>query len=263
MSAVLLERQASVLVITLNRPERLNAINTAMAAELANAWAVAAHPDVRAVVLTGAGGAFCAGADLHETSEPDAVERPPPSQYLRYRYNPGLLALCSLAKPVICAVNGAVAGAGLGLALAADVRIASSAAKFVPSFIKAGVIPDMGVTYLAVRALGYTKAFDWLTAGLAWSAADALGHDLVQQLTEPGQLHDVALERARRLTEMPSAAMALTKKALLGAYRSSLAEQLELENDLQASAIDAPERAAARSSVTDGLSSPPRTDSAH
>ncbi len=204
---------------------------------------------MRAVIVTGAGRGFCAGADLRDDTLPGSAPPPPPSQYLRYNYNPGLLALASLPKPVVAAVNGAVAGAGLGIALAADVRIASSVAKFVPSFAGAGLIPDMGVTYFAVRTLGYTRAFEWLTGGVAWTASEALQHGLVNQVMEPAELLEAAIERARRLVELPSTALGLTKRALAHAYRASLAEQLEVENELQSLAIADPDRAAARATL--------------
>lgn len=239
---VLVERTGPVLTITLNRPDRLNALDPQMLAGLGVACAAAADPQVRAVVLTGAGRGFCAGADLRAASSPDGAA----GMGLREAFNPRVMALAALEKPVIAAINGPVAGAGLGLALAADLRIAAETATFVPAFGALGLVPDSGVSFFLSRLVGYAKAFDWLTAGTRLDAGAAMAFGLVGQVVAGERLGAVALARATALAELPGRAASLTKRALGQAFGHGLAEQLELEAQLQLQAIAAPDRAAAR-----------------
>src|SRR6266496_163476 len=154
-------RDGAVLTITLNRPEVLNAFNAAMHEALAAALNEAGDPAVRAVVLTGAGRGFCVGQDLTEfrDSPGDIGAR------LRAQYHPNVLAIRRLEKPVIAAVNGAAAGAGLSFACVCDIRIASDSASFVPAFINVGLVPDSGGTFFVSRLLGPSRAFEWLASG--------------------------------------------------------------------------------------------------
>ena len=155
---VLTSRRGAVLTITLNRPDVYNAINRAMHEGLAAALSEAADPDVRAVVLTGAGRGFCSGQDLREfESLPGGVR-----EALEQTYHPNVRAIRGLEKPVVAAVNGPVAGAGLSLACACDVRIASAEANFVPGFIGIGLVPDAGSTWFLHRLLGFSRAFEWM-----------------------------------------------------------------------------------------------------
>src|SRR6188508_3561766 len=160
MSEVLTARDGAVLTITLNRPEVFNAFNAALHAALAKALDAAAAPEVRAVVITGAGRGFCAGQDLTEFREvaDDIRER------LESTYHPNIRAIRALEKPVIAAVNGPTAGAGLSLACACDVRVASAEANFVPGFIGIGLVPDAGGTWFIHRLLGFTRAFEWMVS---------------------------------------------------------------------------------------------------
>ena len=161
MSEVEITRDGAVLTITLNRPDVLNALNRAVHAGLAAGLAEAKDPAVRAVVITGAGRGFCVGQDLQEfgSGAGDVAEN------LRDNYHRNVLAIRALEKPVIAAVNGAAAGAGMSLALACDARIAADSASFVPAFIKIGLVPDSGGTWLVRRLLGAARAFEWLTTG--------------------------------------------------------------------------------------------------
>jgi 2-(1,2-epoxy-1,2-dihydrophenyl)acetyl-CoA isomerase len=175
---VLSSRDGAVLTITLNRPDVYNAINRAMHEGLAAALREAADPEVRAVVLTGAGRGFCSGQDLREFSSlPGGVR-----EALEQTYHPNVRAMRALEKPVIGAVNGPVAGAGLSLACACDVRIGSSSATFVPGFIGIGLVPDAGSTWFIHRLLGFTRAFEWMVSNRRLSADDALAWGLVSEV---------------------------------------------------------------------------------
>src|SRR5205809_2193035 len=184
MAEVETSREGAVLTITLSRPDVLNAFNAALHKGLAAALAEAADPDVRAVVVTGAGRGFCVGQDLTEFREgaEDVADR------LRSLYHPNVLAIRALEKPVIAAVNGAAAGAGLSLACACDLRVAADSASFVPAFINVGLVPDSGGTYFVTRILGPARAFEWLTSGRKLSAAEAHAWGLVSEVVEAARL---------------------------------------------------------------------------
>jgi 2-(1,2-epoxy-1,2-dihydrophenyl)acetyl-CoA isomerase len=226
------QSDGGVMTITLNRPEVLNAFDTAMHEAFGAALEEAQEPEVRAVVLTGAGRGFCVGQDLNELKEAagDIGER------LRTTFNPNVLGLRGLEKPVIAAVNGPAAGAGLSLACACDLRLAASSATFVPAFIGIGLVPDTGATYFVERLLGYSRAFEWLCSGRRLSAADAHAWGLVAEVVEDGRLGARAADLAATLAELPTRAIGLTKRLLERAALSSLDEQLELEANLQAEA---------------------------
>jgi 2-(1,2-epoxy-1,2-dihydrophenyl)acetyl-CoA isomerase len=226
------QRDGGVVTITLNRPDVLNAFDSAMHAAFKEALGEAGDPDVRAVVLTGAGRGFCVGQDLNEFKEAagDIGER------LRSTYNPNVRALRALEKPVIAAVNGPAAGAGLSLACACDLRLAATSASFVPAFVSIGLVPDTGATYFIARLLGYSRAFEWLCSGRALSAADAHAWGLVAEVVDDGRLLTRAADVAATMAGLPTRAIGLTKRLLERAALSSLEDQLELEADLQTEA---------------------------
>lgn len=232
MAEVESTRDGSVLTITLNRPEVLNAFNTAMHKALAAALKEARDPEVRAVVVTGAGRGFCVGQDLTEFREAagDIGGR------LRSTYHPNLHAVRALEKPVIAAVNGPAAGAGLSFACACDIRIASAAASFVPAFVNIGLVPDSGGTFFVTRLLGYARAFEWLCSGRKLSASEAHAWGLVSEVVEPDGLTARAAELAAGLAALPTKAIGMTKRLLDRAGTSTLDEQLEWEAQLQAAA---------------------------
>jgi 2-(1,2-epoxy-1,2-dihydrophenyl)acetyl-CoA isomerase len=232
MAEVETARDGAVLTITLNRPEVLNAFNAALHARLAAALEDAAGADVRAVVVTGAGRGFCVGQDLTEFRESagDIAER------LRGFYHGNVLALRGLEKPVIAAVNGPAAGAGLSFACACDIRIAADGATFVPAFINIGLIPDSGGSYFVARLLGYARAFEWLTSGRKLTASEAHGWGLVSEVVEDERLRTRAGEMAAELAAMPTRGVGMTKRLLDRAGSLRLEEQLELEAQLQAAA---------------------------
>src|SRR5919109_4249130 len=168
MAEVETSRDGAVLTITLNRPDVLNAFNAAMHAALRGALEEAEDVSVRAVVLTGAGRGFCVGQDLTEFREsPGDI-----GSRLREHYHPNVLAIRGLEKPVIAAVNGPAAGAGLSIACACDIRIATDSASFVPAFINIGLIPDSGGTFFISRLIGQARALEWLGSGGRPTAAE-------------------------------------------------------------------------------------------
>jgi 2-(1,2-epoxy-1,2-dihydrophenyl)acetyl-CoA isomerase len=225
-------RDGAVLTITLNRPDVLNAFNGAMHEALNAALKEARDDEVRAVVVTGAGRGFCVGQDLTEFRDAagDIGDR------LRSTYHPNILAIRALEKPVIAAVNGAAAGAGMSFACACDVRVASDAAVFVPAFVNIGLVPDSGGTFFVTRLLGYARAFEWLCSGRRLSAAEAHAWGVVSEVVEAEALPTRAAELAAQLAALPTKAIGMTKRLLDRAGGSTLGEQLEWEAQLQAAA---------------------------
>lgn len=234
-------RKDAVLELTLNRPEALNAFTAELHGELARALKAAREPGVRAVVLTGAGRAFSAGQDLAEANG-SAVG---PGERLHRYYNPNVRALRALDRPVVAAINGVAAGAGIGLALACDVRVVSARASFVPAFVGIGLVPDSGLSWTATRLLGEARAFEWLTSNRRLDAATALEWGLVHEVCEPEALLARAHERAAALAAAPGLAIALTKRLVAAAVTGDLDAQLELERQLQQTASEDPAYAAA------------------
>src|SRR4051794_28790707 len=232
MAEVETTREGAVLTITLNRPDVLNAFNVDLHRALGAALKDARADDVRAVVITGAGRGFCVGQDLTEFREaPGNI-----GERLRGNYHPNILAIRALEKPVIAAVNGPAAGAGLSLACACDLRIASDEATFVPAFINIGLIPDSGGTFFITRLIGQSRALEWLGSGRPLSAEEALEWGLVSEVLEPTVLETRAAEVAGELAALPTRAIGMTKRLLDRAPTSTLDEQLEWEAQLQAAA---------------------------
>ena len=231
MPEILTSRDGAVLTITLNRPDVLNALNADLHSGLREALREAEDDAVRAVILTGAGRGFCAGQDLKEfTDAPDVGDA------LRTNYHPNVLAIRQLPKPVIAAVNGAAAGAGLSIACACDIRIASDSATFVPGFVNIGLIPDAGGSFHIQRILGTSRAFEWMTSGRRLTAAEAQAWGLVSEVVEADRLEERALERAQALAALPTKAIGMSKRLFDHAASASLHDQLELEAELQAAA---------------------------
>jgi 2-(1,2-epoxy-1,2-dihydrophenyl)acetyl-CoA isomerase len=232
MSEVLTSRDGAVLTITLNRPEVFNAFNAALHAAFRAALEEAAGADVRAVVITGAGKGFCAGQDLKEFQEmPESIR-----ERLEQTYHPNIRLIRGLEKPVIAAVNGPCAGAGLSLAAACDIRIAADAATFVPGFIGIGLIPDSGGSWFIHRLLGFARAFEWMTSNRRLTAAEAHAWGLVSEVVEAGRLAARAAELGAEYAALPTRAIGMTKQLFDHAYTASLEEQLELEAELQQAA---------------------------
>lgn len=231
MAHVETAREGAVLTITLNRPEVLNAIDRSLQAGLRAALGEARDPAIRAVVITGAGRGFCVGQDLAELKEITSA-----TEHIRENYHPTVLAIRALEKPVLAAVNGPVAGAGLSLALACDHRIAAADATFVPGFIGIGLAPDSGATHFLTRLLGPSRAFTWLASNRALSAEEAYAWGLVDEVVEADAFPAAVRERASAYAAAPTSALGLTKRLLDRAATAPLAEQLELEAELQGQA---------------------------
>jgi 2-(1,2-epoxy-1,2-dihydrophenyl)acetyl-CoA isomerase len=218
-----------VATITLNRPESLNALNAAMRGELLAAVKAAGRDDaVRAVVITGEGRGFCSGADLRAGSAERAFRR-----VLTDEYNPLVTAIRELPKPVIAAVNGVAAGAGVSLALACDLVYAADDARFIQAFVRIGLVPDSGSTRSLVRALGRHRAAHLVFSGEPLSAADAQAAGLVHELAPADRLAEVAHAAAAKLAAAPTRAIALAKRAINHAEDALLGESLAMEAALQ------------------------------
>jgi 2-(1,2-epoxy-1,2-dihydrophenyl)acetyl-CoA isomerase len=230
MPDVLTARDAGVLTVTLNRPEKLNALTAGVHAGLHEALGEAADGEIRAVVLTGAGRGFCVGQDLTEFQGAAGDV----GAHLRATYHPTIHAIRGLDKPVIAAVNGVCAGAGLSLAAACDLRIAADSASFVPGFVSIGLIPDSGGSWFIVQLLGQARAFEFMSAGKPATAAEAHAMGLVDEVVEDAAAR--AGERAAAYAALPTRAVGLTKHLFEHAVTATLDEQLELEAHLQSQA---------------------------
>lgn len=225
------EVEGPVATLTIDRPESLNALTVPLKVALREALeALAADRTVRAVILTGAGRAFCAGQDLAERERPDAA---PLEVEVRERYNPIIRAIRSMGQPVIAAVNGVAAGAGASLAFACDLRIAAEEARFVLAFGRIGLVPDSGATWFLPRLVGSARAAELALVGDPIDAAEALRLGLVSKVVPADQLMDEARRMAGRLAEGAPLALALTKEALQRSLTIDLEEALEGEAKLQ------------------------------
>jgi 2-(1,2-epoxy-1,2-dihydrophenyl)acetyl-CoA isomerase len=232
MAEVEVTREGAVQTITLNRPDVMNAFNRELHAGLRDALKEARDPEVRAVVITGAGRGFSAGQDLTEFTDMPNV-----GDSLRATYHPNVLAIRALEKPVVAAVNGPCAGAGLSLACACDIRIAADSAIFVPGFIGIGLVPDSGGTYFIRRLLGAPRAFEWMASNRRLTAAEALAWGLVSEVVDADAFAARTAELAATYAAMPTRAVGMTKRLFDHADNATLEEQLELEAQLQAAAV--------------------------
>jgi 2-(1,2-epoxy-1,2-dihydrophenyl)acetyl-CoA isomerase len=220
--------------IILNRPEVFNSFNQSMAFSLQKELDFCAtNNDIRVVVISGAGKAFCAGQDLAEATDPNGPEL---NCIVKEHYNPIILKIRNLEKPVIAAVNGVAAGAGANIALACDITIAHEKASFIQAFSKIGLIPDSGGTYFLPRIIGTQKALSLMITGDKVSAKEAEGLNMIYKCLEADAYEAEVSRLAIHLSEMPTKAFGLTKKAINQSYSNSLEEQLELEEKLQTKA---------------------------
>lgn len=225
------EIEGPVATLTLDRPAALNALTVPMKGALLDALtSIAAKRAVRAVILTGAGRAFCAGQDLAERDDPAAA---PLDVELRERYHPIVRTLRAMDQPVIAAVNGVAAGAGASLAFACDLRISSDEARFVLAFGRIGLVPDSGATWFLPRFLGAARAAELAMLGDPVAAADALRLGLVSRVVPGDALLDEARSMADRLAAAAPGALAATKHALERSWSIDLAAALEDEARLQ------------------------------
>jgi 2-(1,2-epoxy-1,2-dihydrophenyl)acetyl-CoA isomerase len=231
MGDLRIEVADSVATVTLDRPDALNSLTVPLKEELlATFRRLGRDRDVRAIVLTGAGRAFCAGQDLRERLEPGAA---PLATELRERYNPLILAMRTLEKPIVGAINGVAAGAGASLAFACDLRIAAEGASFLLAFGRIGLVPDSGATWFLPRLVGPSKAAELALMGESLSAADAERFGLVARVVSAESLLDEAQAFAARLAAGAPRAIALTKRGLDRSWDATIEESLEYEAYLQ------------------------------
>ncbi len=232
---VLLEKlEEGVLTLTLNRPDRLNAFNDAMHEALADAIRRAGENDeVRVVILTGAGKGFCGGQDLGDRAMVLSGGRPDLGETIDKRYNPLIRALRRLPKPIVCAVNGAAAGAGANLALACDIVLAARSARFLQAFARIGLVPDSGGTWFLPRLVGEARARALMMLADPIGAEQAEAWGMIYRAVDDDQLMGVAREIAARLSAGPTHALGLMKRAFAASSANSLDAQLDLERDLQ------------------------------
>jgi len=227
------EARDGVATIALNRPDALNSLTDDMKRELLDALKSAERDDaVRAIVLTGEGRGFCAG----EALDPDLVKSPEPpvDKTLRNFYHPVIEKMRGMEKPIVAAVNGTCAGAGVSLAMAADLRLASDKASFLMAFVKIGLVPDAGGTYFLPRLVGMSKAVEMCMTGDKVDAAEAERIGLVNRVVPQAELAAEAAKLAAKLAVLPTKAIGLMKRAFQRSYRATLDDQLAYEANLQA-----------------------------
>ncbi|HUP94555.1 MAG TPA: enoyl-CoA hydratase-related protein, partial [Burkholderiales bacterium] len=224
-----------IATLTLNRPERLNALGDTLREDLQDAVNKAtADPDVRVLVITGAGRGFCSGGDVKSMSEREqSGEKPPPVERWAPIRDRIILAMRDCPKPIIAAINGAAAGAGMNLALACDMRIASSAAKFSQAFVKRGLHPDWGGTWFLPRIVGTAKACELIFTGDSLDAAQALELGIVNAVVAPEALMAETHKLARRIADGPPVAIQLAKRAIYHNQDTNLRSALEFETFAQ------------------------------
>lgn len=233
-TAILHAVDGGVMRITLNRPAVLNSFDLEMGRQLQAVLARAADDRaVRAVLITGAGRAFCAGQDLGSVSLDDPAARPDLGNVVRELWNPIVRQLRALEKPVVAAVNGVAAGAGANLALACDIVLASKTASFIQAFSKLGIIPDSGGTFFLPRLVGMARATALTFLAEKVSADQAMAWGMIWRVCEPEALMTEAEQLALQLAQQPTRGFALTKQALNASMTHDLAAQLDLEEALQ------------------------------
>lgn len=234
MSIIQFEVIDHVAKITLNRPDKFNSVNKPMALALQGYLDdCAQRDDIRAVYLTGTGKAFCAGQDLAEIVSEDA---PPLSEIVSQHYNPIVLKIRALEKPVVCAVNGVAAGAGANIALACDITVATASATFIQAFSKIGLIPDSGGTYFLPRLIGMQRAAALQMLGDKVSATDAANMGMIYRAFSDEEFEASAWKIAAQLAQMPTIGLGLTKRLLNQTFDHTLDEQLAQEDICQTAA---------------------------
>jgi 2-(1,2-epoxy-1,2-dihydrophenyl)acetyl-CoA isomerase len=239
--AVLVDVHAGVQTLTLNQPDRVNALTSEMTVAMFDAVRAAERDAaIRAIVVTGAGKGFCSGADISRFSM-TAGEAPNLGDSLLSRLNPLIVRLHTLEKPVLAAINGAAAGAGLSLALACDVRYAAQSARLVVAFVRIGLVPDAGSMYFLPRLLGPAKALELAWTGDPLSAEEAYDLGLVNKVVADDQVLSETQALAERLARGPAKSLALSKRAINQAHELPLERVLDLEAQYQTLAAREPD----------------------
>ena len=234
MSSILFEKIGGVAKITLNRPNKYNSFNREMAFALHQRLDECASDDsIRAVYLTGAGKAFCAGQDLAEAIDP---EGPGIQRIVREHYNPIIRKIRALEKPVVAAINGVAAGAGANIAFACDITIATESASFIQAFSKIGLIPDSAGTFFLPRIIGFQKASALMMLGDKVKAPEAEAMGMIYKSVPNEEFEETAMKTAQKLAKMPTKGLGLTKRLLNKSVTNDLEAQVNLEEELQAAA---------------------------
>ncbi len=231
---ILVSLNNGVCELRLNRPAVFNSFNQKMAFELQKALDVAElNDEVRAIIITGEGKAFCAGQDLAEAMDPEGPEL---QAIVKDHYNPIIERIRAIEKPIIAAVNGVAAGAGANIALACDITIAKKSASFIQAFSKIGLIPDSGGTFFLPRIIGMQKALALMMTGDKVSAEDAEKMNMIYKAVDDDDFDQEVKVFAMKIAKMPTKGFGLTKRALNLSLNNSLTEQLAVEEKLQTEA---------------------------
>lgn len=231
MSTILFEQIGNVAKLTLNRPEKFNSFNREMALELQQQLDKCATDDsIRAILLTAQGKAFCAGQDLGEAVEDNGLTI---TRIVEEHYNPIILKLRQIEKPVIAAVNGVAAGAGASIALTCDICVATASASFVQAFSKIGLIPDSAGTFFLPRLVGIHRAAALMMTGEKVMAKDAVDMNMIYKVFSDETFAEESMKLATMLSEMPTFGLGMTKKLLNESYNNTLEQQLTREGIIQ------------------------------
>ena len=232
-NTILLAKDNGLATITLNAPDKLNAVSRKMIAEIKTCWEeLAADASVRAVLLTGAGRGFCAGADLADPDREASATADSGAALDKY-FNPTIRAMRALPKPIVSAVNGVAAGVGMSFALASDIAIAGKSASFLQAFARIGLLPDGGSTWFLPRLVGEQRARALAMLAPQISAQQAKDWGLIWDVVEDAELMKTATDLARRLADGPTMALSRIKDALGQASGNTLSQQLDVERDFQ------------------------------
>ncbi|HNU47811.1 MAG TPA: enoyl-CoA hydratase-related protein [Bacteroidia bacterium] len=233
-STVLQEINGQVVILTLNRPEKFNSFNREMSLQLQDELKKAANnSEIRAILISGTGKAFCAGQDLSEAIDANG---PGIDAIVREHYNPIITLIRNIEKPIVCAVNGVAAGAGANIALCCDIVLAAESALFIQAFSKIGLIPDSGGTFFLPRLIGFQRASALTMLGDKVSAAEAVSMGMIYKSVDDTLLMDTAMQISQTLANLPTNALGLTKKLLNQSLSNDLNTQLECELEEQVNA---------------------------
>jgi 2-(1,2-epoxy-1,2-dihydrophenyl)acetyl-CoA isomerase len=236
MSVIINEIKGAVYTIRLNRPDKFNSFNREMALSMQESLDAAANDSaIRAIYITGEGKAFCAGQDLAEAIDPNG---PGIDRIVYEHYNPIILKLRAIEKPVICGVNGVAAGAGANIALACDILLAARSASFIQAFSKIGLVPDSGGTFFLPRLVGYQRAAALMMTGDKLSADDALSWGMITKVCNDDELQNEGMKMAEQLAAMPTMGLGLTKRLLNMSFSNNHEQQLKMEGQMQVAAAN-------------------------
>ncbi|MDG2465500.1 MAG: enoyl-CoA hydratase-related protein [Crocinitomicaceae bacterium] len=231
---LIISKENGVATLKLNRPEVFNSFNQKMAFDLQKALDDCEKDEtVRCIVITGEGKAFCAGQDLAEATDPKGPEL---NSIVKDHYNPIILRLRNIEKPIVAAVNGVAAGAGANIALACDIVFATESASFIQAFSKIGLIPDSGGTFMLPRLVGWQKASALMMTGDKVPAAEAAAMNMIYKAIPDSEFDETISHFASKMAQMPTKGLGLTKRALSASLTNNLEEQLAIEGKLQTEA---------------------------